>query len=136
MANEVQNPPEPTVTSLASGIIDDVQELIRQEANLIRSEIKDDFQKTKTAVSSVAVGAGVAVLGVILLCVMLVYLLEWAAAPKLPLWICFGIVGGALALLGSSLMYAGKKKFDSFNPLPDQSYQALKENLQWQTNPR
>lgn len=133
MANQLQTAPEPSMTSLVSGIIDDVQELIKQQADLIRSEIKDDMQKTKVAVSSMAAGAGVALLGVILLSLMAVYLLHWAA-PNLPLWACFGIVGGALAVAGGALIYAGKKKFDSFNPLPDQSFQALKENLQWQTN--
>src|SRR5262249_10520089 len=135
MANEVHSPPERSVTSLVSGIIDDVQELIRQQATLIRSEIQDDFRKTKAAVSSMAVGVGVAVLGVILLSLMAVYRLQ-RARPELPLWACFAIVGGFLGLLGGALIYAGKKKFDSFNPLPDQSFQALKENLQWQTNPR
>jgi len=32
------------------------------------------------------------------------------------------------------LFYAGKKRLDSFNPLPDQSVQALKENVQCLTN--
>src|SRR5262249_22828206 len=138
MANDLPSPPEqgPSVTSLVSGIIDDVQELIKQQAALIRSEIRDDFRKTKEAVAAIAVGAGVAVLGVILLSLMAVYLLHWAFDPNLPLWGCFGIVGGGLGALGGALIYAGKKKFDSFNPLPDQSFQALKENLQWQTNPR
>ena len=31
---------------------------------------------------------------------------------------------------------AGKKKFESFNPLPDKSTEALKENLEWKTKPR
>src|SRR5262245_4986260 len=140
MANELQSPPEPSMTSLLSGIIDDVQVLIKQQGELIRSEIKHDFQKTRIAVSSIGVGVGIAGLGVILLGVMVAYLLHWRTAPAghdpagIPLWGCFGIVGGALSLLGGALIFAGKKKFDSFNPLPDESFQALKENLQWQTN--
>lgn len=133
MANELQTAPEQSLTSLVSGIIEDLQVLIKQQTVLIRSEIKDDLQKTTAALAALAVGAGVAVLGMFLLSLMAVYLLHWAA-PDLPLWACFTIVGGTLSLLGGALLYAGKKRFDSFNPLPDQSLQAMKENLQWQTN--
>jgi ligand-binding sensor domain-containing protein len=63
---------------------------------------------------------------------MLVYLLSWATT--IPLWVCFGLVGACLAILSASLVYAGKKKFDSFNPLPAESAQALKENVQCLVN--
>jgi hypothetical protein len=42
----------------------------------------------------------------------------------------------AVVLLGAggALAFAGKKKFDSFNPLPDESAQVLKENIEWIAN--
>jgi len=126
---------DPSVTKLVTGIVGDVQELIKQQVALVRVEVRDDFAKTKTALSSLAIGAGVMLLGIILACLMIVYALN-AAWPELPLWACYAIVGGVLLALGAILLYAGKKKFDTFNPLPDQSFQALKENLQWQKNPK
>jgi len=36
-------------------------------------------------------------------------------------------VGGLIAL------FAGKRIFDSFNPLPDKTFNALQENLSWNT---
>jgi hypothetical protein len=134
MANEVQSPPEPQITALVSGIINDAQELFKQQVTLVRSEIRSDFQKTKQAVSALALGVGVAAMAAVLACLALVYLLHWAA-PDLPLWACYAIVGGVLAAVGGALIYAGVKKFESFNPLPDQSVEALQENLQWRTNP-
>jgi hypothetical protein len=69
----------------------------------------------------------------LLLCFALVYLLAWAV-PQVPLWVWFGVIGVLLAAGGGAMIYAGTKKFESLNPLPEQSAQALRENVQWLTN--
>jgi hypothetical protein len=136
MANDVQSPPEPNVTALVTGIINDAQELFRQQLALVRAEIRSDLDKTRHGVRSLAAGAAAGGLAAVLLCLALVHLLHWAV-PDLPLWACYLLVGGVLAVLGGGLIYLGVKKFQSFNPLPDESVEALRENLQWRTtNPR
>jgi hypothetical protein len=102
---------------------------------MVREEIKADFHRTVEAASAIAAGIAIAVLGGLLLGLMLVYLLAWAF-PTIPLWACYGIVGGSLAAVGTTLLYLGKKKFSSFNPLPDQSVEAFKENMRWIRNPK
>lgn len=136
MANEVHSPPEPTVTALVSGIITDAQELFKQQMALVRSEVKDDLTKTKDALLALALGVGAAVLGGLLVSLMLVYLLEWLARPHLPLWACYGIVAALFVIPGGISVCWGVRKFQSFNPLPDQSAEALKENVQWIANPK
>jgi len=133
MANDAHTGTEPSVTTLVTGIINDAQELIKQQMALVRTEIQEDFRKTKEGALSLALGLGIAALGGLLLCFMLVHLLYWAV-PQVTLWGWFGIVGGVLAAAGAGLIYAGSKTFESFNPLPDQSARALKENVQWLTN--
>lgn len=135
IANEMQTPPERSVTTLVSGIIADAQQLIQQQFTMFRQEIRDDFRKTKEAALALAVGVGISLAGGVLLLLMLPLLLHWTV-PELPLWACFGIVGGVLAALGGVLVYACVKKFQSFNPLPDQSADAFMENLKWKTNPK
>ena len=56
--------------------------------------------------------------------------------PQLPLWACFGIVGGLLTAAGGIGFYSAVRQFQEFNPLPDESAQALKENVQWISRPR
>jgi len=133
--NDLHTGSEVSLTQLVSGIITDAQELLKQQLALIRQEVKEDFHKTKEAGLALLGGAVIALVGGILLCLMLVYLLSWAA-PDLPLWICFGLVGAPIAALGGALVYTGIAKFRSFNPLPDQSAQELKENVKWITNPK
>jgi hypothetical protein len=134
-ASDVQRLPDPSVTSLVSGIIADLQQLIQQQLAMFRQEIRDSVRKTKEAAQSLAAGAAITWAGSGLLVVMLPLLLHWAV-PALPLWACFGIVGGVLAALGWALLSAGAKKLESIHPLPDKSTDALKENLKWTTNPK
>jgi len=137
MADDVHTSSEPSVTSLVSGILKDAEELFKQQVVLFKHEVKEDLRKTRDASMALAAGVGVLVLGILLLCWMLVHLLTWAAGPDvLPLWASFGIVGGILTLAGVILCYTGKKKFDSFNPLPEETAEALKENVQWIMKPK
>jgi len=111
MASDVQSSSEhENLATLVTGILNDGQELFRQQVNLIRTEIKEDLRKTKEA--SIPLAAG------------------------LSMWAAFAIVGTVLTLAGGGLAYLGKVKFDSFNPLPDKSAEALKENLEWIAKPK
>jgi len=135
MANDLQSPPETeqNLSVLLTGILNDAQELFRQQVNLVRHEVREDFRKTKEAALPMAIGLWLALLGTILLSVTAALLLH---AAGLELWACFAIVGGVVALVGGVLFYVGKLKFDSFNPLPDESAKALQENLEWITKPK
>jgi len=137
MATDVRNHgSDASVTELVTGIISDAQELIKQQFELLKHEVHEDFRKTRDAGLMLAVGGVVALVGAIHLSLMLVYLLFWATNGNLPLWACFGICGGLVCLIGAGLVYAGIQKFNSFNPLPDQTAQALKENVRWITQPK
>jgi hypothetical protein len=133
MANDVHSPPEPSLTALVSGIIHDIQELLKQQVTLFRYEFRQDLRKAREAGTALAAGVAVALGGGLLLLLALPLLLS-AVAPALPLWAWFAIVGAFLTGLGALLAYAGVKKLEAANPLHDQSVEALKENVQWLTN--
>ena len=133
MASDLHTEAEFSVTSLLKGIVSDAQELIQQQLALFRAEIKDDFRKTVGILITIVSGAFMVAVGGALLSFMLVYLLN-SVVPTLPLWGCFGIVGGGVALIGGIVAYAAVARFKTFNPLPDESVQALQENVQWIKN--
>jgi len=140
MATEAQAPTEPGMTSLVKGIVSDLGELIKKQLQFAGAELKADARKTWEASRMMAIGAGVATLGVVVLTFMLVHLLHALTAPPatdpagLPLWACHGIVGGVFLVTGTAVVFAGKGKLESFNPLPDQTVQTMKENLEWTRN--
>ena len=124
--------PPASLSSLVGDIITDTQSLVRQEIALARREIRDEADKARTAVQSFAVGACTLLLGGILLCLMVAHLLFWLT--EMPLWICYGIVGGVLLFAGVLLLQAARNKAGSINLLPPQTVQTMKENVQWIKN--
>jgi len=143
MTTEVQHPPsDQSIASLVGGIVSDVQDLVKQQLQLMRKEVEDDLRKTAEAASLWVAGLVVLFLGGIALCLMLAHLLHWLTGPpgldpaSLPLWGCYAIVGVSLVIIGLGLVWAGKKTIASVHPLDNQATEALKENVQWLTTPK
>jgi len=125
---------ETSVTSLVTGIVNDAQELLKQQVALLKHDIRSDIRQAKEALTSLAVGGATAALGAILLSFMLVHLLYWLV-PAVPLWGWFGIVGAAVTIIGAILIYAGVRRMTELNPLPENTVEAMRENLRWTTRP-
>ena len=122
-----------SVTSVVSGIVHDAQDLVRQQLKLFQVEIRNDARRTIAATIPMVIGGLLALVALIILAVMAAHLISWAWPERIPLWGGFGIVGGALAALAMALVFWGKAQFSKFSPLPDQTMEGLKENLQWKT---
>jgi len=126
MSNDPETRPEAGVTELVSGIIRDVDVLIRQQVAFFRHEIKGEIGHALKGGSLVAVGLAIVVMGSVLFCGMLVHLLA-RMAPHLPLWGCYGIVGAPVAALGGILCLLGIQKFKRFNAPTVELAQDLEE---------
>jgi hypothetical protein len=123
---------ERSVSTLMSGIIADVQRLIEQQLSMVRQEIRDDLRKSKQAASSLALGAALTAGGSVLLLLMLPLLLN-GLVPTLPLWACFGVVGGVVSAVGGVLLYVRFQQTESFDLLSNPAVESFKENLKWTT---
>jgi len=133
MADDLQTQQESNMSTLVAGIVNDAQQLIRQEMALARSELQQEWSKIKTAAMSLAVGGVVAFLGAILLLFGFVRLLHWATgAPDpaaVPLWAWFLIVGAVVSFVGGMLLFSGVSKASEVQVPPPQTTDSLKEIL-------
>jgi len=142
MATDLHEATDVNVADLIRGIVADGQALLESQLEMLTAEVKADWQRTKLAATLVVAGAGPALIGVFLLGFMLVHLVYWSSAPagfdpaRIPLWACYGIVGTVFCLVGAALAFAGIRRFQAFNPLPDETARSLKENLRWLTQHR
>lgn len=140
MATDFQDPVEQSATSLVGGILDDIQELVKQQVQLTRKEVTEEVHKAADAVVFFALGAATLFFGALILGLALVHLLHWAASPagsdpaRLPLWACYALVGVPLALAGGGFTWLGRNRLTSINPLRNSATDALKENVKWATN--
>jgi len=122
-----------SMTSLVTGIVHDAQNLMSQQLKLFQVEIRNDMHRTIAATIPILIGGLLSLVAVMILAVMAAHLIAWAWPETVPLWGGYAIVGGALAVVGIGLVFWGKVQFSKFSPLPEQTMEGLKENLQWKT---
>jgi len=142
MATNLQTGPDtstdlgggPSLATLVSGIVNDAQELLRQQLALFQHEVRQDVERAKEVAISLALALPFALTGGLLLCLMLVALLHEQA--HLPWWGSFGIVGGALFLISMGLGLWARQRLTTIEPTKGPAAQALKENLEWTTKPK
>jgi len=120
-----------TVTTLVAGILDDAQKLIRQQLEMLKAEVKEDFRRSKRAAEFGGLGIVLLTVGFLglVMCIAYVFHDEFGfslAASWGITAVIFLIAGGALAATSYILL-------ERFNPLPDKTFHALQENLTWQT---
>jgi len=122
---------EASLAGLVSGIVRDVQQLIRQEMALARGEVQQSLEKAWTAALSLGIAAVVGALSGIMFVLMVVHLLSWLI-PGLPLWGSYAIVGGVLAVAAAVLVLVARERARAI--VPRQTIQSVKENVQWIKN--
>jgi hypothetical protein len=125
-------PAEPSVTHLVSGIVGDLQDLVRHQVALFKAELSSDLRKSRQVAVMMSVGIAVLSVGGLVLAFTVVHWLQLATGWHLST--CEAVVGGVLTVVGVALLLAGKSKLESFSLIPDQSIQALKETVECVTN--
>jgi len=116
---------------LVSGIINDAQTLVRQQAEMLKAEMREDFRRSKRAAEFGAVAIVFATVGALGLITALVHVLH--EAGHFSMSASWGIVGGLFAVVGVACGTFSYVLLERFNPLPDKTFNALKENVTWQT---
>lgn len=110
-----------------TGIIQDVQNIIRGEVELAKTEVKEDVGKLGKAAGMIGAAAFLALVGFIFLMLGVTYLLN----KSLEMWISAGIVGLALLIIGAILGVVGKNQMQEANMVPDKTIDSLKEDKEW-----
>jgi putative superfamily III holin-X len=94
----------PSMGSLLTGIVTDLEVLVRQEIQLASTEIRAEVDEAAGAVLGLAVGGMTIALGIVLLgggaALYLAHRLEW------PTWMGLVTVGAGLAVFGTILLGA------------------------------
>jgi uncharacterized membrane protein required for colicin V production len=117
------------VISLMSEIVADAYLLVLQELQLAKHEFQEEGRKTATAALALGSGLTLAVFGGLFILLTLVHLLK--ALTELPLWACYGTIGGLLIIAAMTLFVSGIKKVKQIQVVPTRTVETLKENVQW-----
>ena len=104
-----------------------LQDLLRSEVQLARSEIKVELNKVKS--SSVLLIAGAATTAFAVLFLLLTAVA--AMALTMPIWCATLIVGSTLTLIAIVLLSIARKQIKQIYPKPARTVQSIKDNLEW-----
>lgn len=130
MAKRRPKEDEPALADLTKEIIADAETLIEQQFALLRSELKVSVERYASAALEMSAGAGLLTAGGAFSALAVVHALH--RATRLPLWACFGLVGGLLGTAGAGFLSAGWHKASAVRVLPPPlTTAALEENLEW-----
>src|ERR1043166_6913736 len=89
---------EASVARLVTGIVDDAQQLLRQQITLLKHEVRRDLKDARQMSVSFAASCILGGIAPVLLAFTLVYLVSWIW-PGLPLW---GSFAGMTCVLGGT----------------------------------
>jgi hypothetical protein len=121
--------PEPsakgTLSSLAREAFADVRSLARETAELFRNYTANTHNTGRTRMLLIA-GAGIVLVGAILVCLTFVHLLAWGL-PNQPIWISYGAIAVPVLGIGIALMAMGRKRMRSFDPLRAHSAKVMQD---------
>ncbi|MFF6914010.1 phage holin family protein [Streptomyces sp. NPDC012466] len=120
-----------SVGELLSTVTSDVQQLLHQEAELAKAEIREEATKAGKAAGMFG-GAGFAGYMVALFLTLAAMFalgnvmdLGWAALIVTAVW----------AVIGLILYRRGRTQMRTVSPKPEQTMQTLKEDMQWARHP-
>jgi len=113
--------------TLVTGIVEDLQGIVRGEVQLAKTELKEDATKLASGAGMLIGGALVGLVGFIFLMLGLTYLLN----KTMQMWIAAGLVGLALVIIAAVLAMVGRNQMRAANLKPQQTIDSVKEDKEW-----
>jgi len=116
-----------SVPEVLQDIVSNLQEIIRSEFLLAKTELKEEAKQAAKPVTTLGAGLVFGIYGMDFLLLAATY----ALALVMPVWLAALLVGTGLAIVALALMSSSGKKLKRINPTPDKTIQSLEENVQW-----
>jgi len=116
-----------SISDVLQDILRNVQEIVRSEVRLAKTEIREEAGKAKSSAVLLGVGAVTAMFAMLFLLLTIVH----ALALVMPRWTAALIVGSALAVVASVILTAGIRLVKQINPTPKRTVETIKENVEW-----
>ena len=118
---------ERSFAELLQDIAANVQEIIRSEFRLAKTEVREEAAKARKSVSMLGVGVFVGLYALGFLLLAAVYALQLVLAA----WLAALIVGSAVAAIAAICIAVGRARLKQVHPVPDKTIHTVKENVQW-----
>jgi membrane protein implicated in regulation of membrane protease activity len=115
-----------SLSELLSDVTTEIATLFRKEVELAKAETTEQVSRAAKAGGMLGAAAVIGFLDLILFS----FALAWALAEVMPEGAAFAIVGVLFAIVAGVLAMAGKKRLATVNPVPNQTVQTLRDDVQ------
>ena len=115
-----------SLSELLSDVTTEIATLFRKEVELAKAETTEQVSRAAKAGGMLGAAAVIGFLDLILFS----FALAWALTEVVPEGVAFAIVGVLFAVVAGVLFMAGKKRLANVNPVPNQTVQTLKDDVQ------
>lgn len=116
-----------SVSDVFQNIVRNVQEIVRSEFRLAKTEVREEILKAKFATLLLGSGTVAFIFSIFFLLLALVYSL----ATVIPSWGAALIVGAALAVAAALTLITSLRRFKRLSPTPEHTVGSIKENIAW-----
>ena len=120
---------ERSIGELFGELSQDMALLVRQEAQLAKTEMQQKLSKVTTDLVALATGGIVALVGGLALTAAVILLLIDPIGIK-P-WVAALLVGALLGIIGWVMLQRGLKDLKRTDPTPRRAVESIKEDIQW-----
>ncbi len=115
-----------SLSELVSEVTGEIATLFRKEVELARVETTEQVSRAAKAGGMLGAAAVIGFLDLILFS----FAAAWALSEVVPEGVAFLIVAVVFAVVAGLLFMAGKKRIADINPVPTQTVQTVKEDVQ------
>jgi membrane protein implicated in regulation of membrane protease activity len=115
-----------SLSELLSDVTTEVATLFRKEVELAKAETTEQVSRAAKAGGMLGAAAVIGFLDLILFS----FAAAWALSEVVPEGVAFAIVAVVFAIVAGALAMAGKKRLAQVNPMPNQTVQTLKADVQ------
>lgn len=119
--------PDKSLGELIGAMTADLTRLTRQEIQLAKVELQEEGRRAGRVGAMFGSAGAVALIGAIVLAMAASWLLDqW-----MPRAVAFLIVAAGLLAVAGALFSRAKREAKSINPVPQQTVETLKEDVEW-----
>jgi len=118
---------ERSISDVVQDIIRNIQEMLRSEVRLAKTELREEAVKAKAAGALLGGGAVSALFAIFFLLLMTVY----ALTRVMPDWAAALTVAAFTAIVAGLMLTAGLKRFKQVHPTPERTVENIKESVEW-----
>ena len=114
------------ISAVLHDIVGNVQDIVRSEVRLARTELGEELAKSRTAAVLLVVGALMLSFSVVFLLLAIVY----ALSAVMPGWAAALIVGVGVGVVAALCFGLGMKKLKAVRAVP-KTAASVQENIEW-----